>query len=94
MNRLAKILGLAFAVLVLVLVAGITFTIGWRPFIGPKARVLTSRRFQSTPERIARGEYGRILTRHEQVLGRPGSLVTMRRDCAFVAGQFKFVYRR
>ena len=57
MNRLAKILGLAFAVLVLVLVAGITFTIGWRPFIGPRARALTSRRFQSTPERIARGEY-------------------------------------
>jgi mono/diheme cytochrome c family protein len=57
MNKLGKTLGVAFAVLVLVLVAGITFTIGWRPFIGPRMRPLTSRKFQSTPERLARGEY-------------------------------------
>lgn len=57
MNRLGKTLALVFAVLVLVLAAGITFTIGWRPFIGPRARALTARKFQSTPKRLARGEY-------------------------------------
>lgn len=43
-------------ILVLVAVA-ITFTIGWRPFIGPRARPLTSRTFERTPERLARGKY-------------------------------------
>ena len=57
MSRLGKTLGLVFAVLVLVLAAGITFTIGWRPFIGPRARALTARKFGSTPARLARGEY-------------------------------------
>jgi hypothetical protein len=37
--------------------AGITFTIGWRPFIGPRARALTVRTFESTPGRLARGAY-------------------------------------
>ena len=57
MKRLGMTLSWAFAVLVLVLVAGITFTIGWHPFIGPRARPLTARKFQSTPQRLARGEY-------------------------------------
>jgi mono/diheme cytochrome c family protein len=57
MSRLRKILGLSFAVLLVVLAAGITFTVGWRPFIGPRRRALTARKFQSTPERLARGEY-------------------------------------
>lgn len=57
MNRLRKMLGLSFAVLLVVLAAGITFTVGWRPFIGPRTRALTARKFQSTPERLARGEY-------------------------------------
>ncbi len=57
MHRLRKTPGLVFAVLVLVLAAGITFTIGWRPFIGPRARPLTARKFESTPERLARGRY-------------------------------------
>ena len=57
MNRLGKSIGSVFAALVLILAAGITFTIGWRPFIGPKARPLSTRKFQSTPERLARGEY-------------------------------------
>src|SRR5208282_6617208 len=35
----------------------ITFTIGWRPFLGPKKRALTSRQFERTPERQARGRY-------------------------------------
>ncbi|HXY09817.1 MAG TPA: c-type cytochrome [Terriglobales bacterium] len=57
MNRLGKTLGLVLAVLVLVLAAGITLTVGWHPFIGPRARPLTARKFPSTPERLARGEY-------------------------------------
>jgi mono/diheme cytochrome c family protein len=57
MNRLGKTLALVFAALVLVLAAGITLTVGWHPFIGPRARPLTARKFQSTPERLARGEY-------------------------------------
>jgi mono/diheme cytochrome c family protein len=35
----------------------ITATVGWRPFLGPKARALTDRRFERTPERMARGKY-------------------------------------
>lgn len=43
--------------LVAVFAIAITATIGWRPIIGPKARPLTSRVFEKTPERWARGEY-------------------------------------
>jgi mono/diheme cytochrome c family protein len=57
MNRLGKTLGLVFAVFVLVLAAGITFTIGWRPFLGPRTRSLTPRKFENTQARLARGEY-------------------------------------
>jgi hypothetical protein len=56
-KKLGKMIGWAFAVLVLVLVVGITFTVGWHPFIRPRARPLTARKFQSTPQRLARGEY-------------------------------------
>lgn len=61
MKKLKKILAWTAVALLLLLVAGISFTIGWRPFIGPRARPLTDRKFQSTPERLARGEY---LVRH------------------------------
>ena len=47
----------AVAILVVLLVTGITTTVGWRPFIGPKARPLTDRRFEPTPARLERGEY-------------------------------------
>ena len=57
MSRLGKTLGLVVAALVLILAAGITFTVGWHPFIGPRARPLITRKFQSTPQRLARGEY-------------------------------------
>jgi hypothetical protein len=57
MKTLGKILGWVFAALAVVLAAGITFTIGWRPFIGPRARALTARKFESTPAGLARGEY-------------------------------------
>ena len=39
------------------LMAAITATVGWRPFIGPKARPLTDRRIEATPARLERGTY-------------------------------------
>ena len=57
MGRIGKIIGIVLIGIVLLLAVAITFTIGWRPFIGPKARPLTDRKFEATPERLARGEY-------------------------------------
>jgi mono/diheme cytochrome c family protein len=42
---------------VVLLLAAISLTIGWRPFLGPKARPLTARTFERTPQRLARGHY-------------------------------------
>lgn len=41
----------------MILAPVITFTIGWRPFLGPRARPLTARKFEASPERLARGSY-------------------------------------
>ncbi len=57
MRRFLKIAGRAFVFLVIVLIIAITFTIGWRPFIGPRMRATTNRTFERTPERLARGKY-------------------------------------
>ncbi len=57
MNMLKKVLLISATVLIVILVAAISFTIGWRPFIGPRARPLTSRKFESTPQRLERGRY-------------------------------------
>jgi mono/diheme cytochrome c family protein len=57
MKKLGKILLAAFVVLALLLAVAISLTVGWRPFLGPKARSLTSRKFESTPQRLARGRY-------------------------------------
>jgi cytochrome c553 len=55
--RLLKI-SVAIAVsLVLLLAVAITATIGWRPFLGPRTRPLTDRKFEPTPQRWARGKY-------------------------------------
>jgi hypothetical protein len=43
MGKLGKILGWSMAVLVVLLAVGITLTIGWRPFVGPRARALRGR---------------------------------------------------
>jgi mono/diheme cytochrome c family protein len=56
-RRLLKFAGYGAGVLVLLLAVGITVTVGWRPFVGPKARPLTERRFEPTPQRAARGKY-------------------------------------
>ena len=57
MKRAGKILRIGLLVFVLLLAVGITFTIGWRPFIGPRKRAVTNRQFERTPERLARGRY-------------------------------------
>jgi mono/diheme cytochrome c family protein len=57
MLKLAKIAGYALLVPLGLAAAGITATIGWRPFLGPKARPLTDRKFQAAPERLQRGTY-------------------------------------
>lgn len=57
MKRVLKLLPYIFLGLVAVLCIAITLTIGWRPFFGPKARPLTSRTFERTPERLSRGQY-------------------------------------
>jgi mono/diheme cytochrome c family protein len=57
MKKVRRLLGWIVVVLLAGLAIGITFTIGWRPFIGPRARTLTARKFESTPARLARGEY-------------------------------------
>src|SRR4051794_23780525 len=56
-RRFLKVVGYGAGVLVLLLAVGITVTVGWRPFIGPKSRALTERRFEATPQRVARGKY-------------------------------------
>jgi hypothetical protein len=55
-KRLAKITGYAILVLLVFAALGLTFTVGWRPVIGAKKRPLTARKFESTPERMRRGE--------------------------------------
>jgi mono/diheme cytochrome c family protein len=57
MKRFRKILLVVLVTLAVVLTAGITLTIGWRPFIGPRTRALTTHKFENTPSRLARGEY-------------------------------------
>jgi len=57
MRKAFRIL-LGIVVVLLCLLAGaITFTIGWRPIIGPKMRPLTARKFEVTPQRLERGRY-------------------------------------
>jgi mono/diheme cytochrome c family protein len=57
MTKAGKILRIGLVVLVVLVVAGITFTIGWRPFSSPRKRAVTNRQFERTPERLARGRY-------------------------------------
>src|SRR5262249_33624509 len=57
MKGLRQILAWVFLALAVLVMLGITVTIGWRPFIGPRARALTERKFDPTPARLARGEY-------------------------------------
>ena len=54
---LAKIAVYGILVVLVLAAVVITFTIGWRPVIGAKKRALTARKFESTPERLRRGDY-------------------------------------
>ena len=56
-RRLAKITGYVILGLLVFAAIALTFTVGWRPVIGAKKRPLTARTFESTPERMRRGEY-------------------------------------
>jgi mono/diheme cytochrome c family protein len=57
MKLVKRIVGFAFLALVILLPLAITFTIGWRPFLGPQLRPLSDRRFEATPPRLERGRY-------------------------------------
>jgi mono/diheme cytochrome c family protein len=57
MKRFLKISFVVLLCLVVLLAVGITFTVGWRPFIGSRVRPLTSREFERTPVRWSRGKY-------------------------------------
>jgi mono/diheme cytochrome c family protein len=56
-RRWKKVVGTTILLIVALLLVGITFTVGWRPFIGPKTRALTNRTFEATPARLERGRY-------------------------------------
>lgn len=57
MGRVGKWLGIVLLSVVVLLVIAISVTIGWRPFLGPRARALTNRSFERTPQRLERGRY-------------------------------------
>jgi mono/diheme cytochrome c family protein len=52
-----KGLAVGTGLLVAVVAIGLPAMVGIRPFIGPKVRPLTDRKFEATPERLARGKY-------------------------------------
>src|SRR5947209_808919 len=56
-KRFRKILGIIAVALLIIISLAITFTIGWRPLIGPRTRALRDRSFEATPKRLERGEY-------------------------------------
>ena len=57
MKKIAKISLWVLVCMLGLVVAAISLTIGWRPFVGPRMRATTDRHFASTPERVARGRY-------------------------------------
>jgi mono/diheme cytochrome c family protein len=57
MPKILKITAYGVVGLIVALAIAISLTIGWRPFIGPRARPLTNRTFERTPERLAHGRY-------------------------------------
>src|SRR6266851_2942949 len=74
-----KLAGITVAVVIGLIVVGITLTIGWRPFLGAKKRALTDRKFAATPQRLARGKYlvdgvmGCFACHTEQDWSKPGA---------------------
>ena len=56
-KKLRKVAVWLFTVSLTAVTVLMTVTIGWRPLLGAKARPLTNRQFERTPERLARGKY-------------------------------------
>src|SRR5437762_11294814 len=56
-TKTRKILLITLGSICVLSAVAISFTIGWRPFIGPRKRGLTDRHFERTPERLLRGRY-------------------------------------
>ncbi|MFN2532313.1 MAG: cytochrome c [Pyrinomonadaceae bacterium] len=52
-----KLFGISLLAIIVLISLGITFTVGWQPFVGPRARTTTDRHFERTPARLARGKY-------------------------------------
>lgn len=58
MARWKKVVLSLVAALALLLAGAVQAVVGWRPLLfGPRARALTSRSFETTPERLERGRY-------------------------------------
>ncbi|MBA3913569.1 MAG: c-type cytochrome [Acidobacteriales bacterium] len=57
MGKIARLVWYSVVGIVVVFALAVTFTVGWRPFLGPRTRPATSRTFERTPERLARGRY-------------------------------------
>ena len=57
MSKVRKVLFITLAVIFIAFMGAINFTIGWRPFLGPRKREATNRQFERTPQRLARGRY-------------------------------------
>lgn len=57
MGKTKKIVVIAIFFVLVVMAAAISLTIGWRPFLGPRTRATTSKKFEVTPQRLDRGKY-------------------------------------
>ena len=57
MKLLKKIVLIVVAALIVLVPLAITFTVGWRPFLGPRSRPVTDRKFEATAARLERGKY-------------------------------------
>lgn len=57
MKTFVRFLIFALVAVVILLAVGISLTVGWRPILGPKARALTSVKYESNPQRLSRGKY-------------------------------------
>jgi len=57
MTKLRKGLRIGVLSVCVLLLLAIQFTIGWRPFLGPRKRALNDQKFEATPVRVARGQY-------------------------------------
>jgi mono/diheme cytochrome c family protein len=57
MKLLIRVVLIVVALMIVLVPIGITFTVGWQPFLGPRVRPLTDRKFEATTARLERGRY-------------------------------------